>query len=61
MNVDMDNGGSPSGGEDNSPQVTGVFNLAASDYIEVYAFCDRAIDILSGSNYTDFTGFKLVT
>lgn len=61
MQLSMDNGASPAGGQDNSPQVTGVFNLAASDYIEVYGYCDRAIDILNGSQYSDFCGFKLVT
>ena len=61
MQLNMSAGGSPDGGEDNSPQVTGVFNLAAADYIEVYGYCDRAIDILNGSQYTDFCGFKLVT
>ena len=58
---DMTNGGSPSGGEDQTVQVTGVFNLAAADYIEVYAFCDVTMSILNGSNNSDFTGFKLIT
>ena len=55
------NGASPAGGQDQTLMVTGVFNLAVSDYIEVYAYCDRPISILNGSNNSDFQGFKLVT
>ena len=62
-NIDLRNGGSPAGGQDITMHITGVFNLAVSDYIEVFAFIDYggSADISGGSAKTDFTGFKLVT
>ena len=63
--IDINNGSAPSGGKDVTTQITGVFNLAVSDYIEVYAYHDKisgsGTTIGGGSSKTDFTGFKLVT
>ena len=61
--TNYETGSGAQGGKDQTAQLTGVYNLAVSDYIEIYAYVDYggSVTIQSGATMTEFCGFKLVT